>query len=135
MGRSKHRSQLDAIDEINMTPLIDLTFLLLIVFIITVPMMEFGVNVSPPEMNAEQLPDDDYKIVSLDNSGKIIFDKAPISREALIEKLQYIYSKNKKTSILIRADGSRPYKEVIELMKYIKEAGFSNVSLVTQADA
>lgn len=135
MGRSKHRSQLDAIDEINMTPLIDLTFLLLIVFIITVPMMEFGVNVSPPEMNAEQLPDDDYKIVSLNNSGEIIFEKAPITREDLISKLQYIYSKNKKTTILIRADGSRPYKEVIELMKYIKEAGFSNVSLVTQADA
>ena len=135
MGRSKHRSQLDAIDEINMTPLIDLTFLLLIVFIITVPMMEFGVNVSPPEMNAEKLPEEDYKIVSLDNSGKIILDKAPVSREELIEKLKYIYSKNKKTAILIRADGSRPYKEVIELMKYIKEAGFSNVSLVTQADA
>ena len=135
MGRSKHRSQLDAIDEINMTPLIDLTFLLLIVFIITVPMMEFGVNVSPPEMNAEQLPDDDYKIVSLDNSGQIIFEKAPISKEDLIGKLQYIYSKNKKTTILIRADGSRPYKEIIDLMKYIKEAGFSNVSLVTQADA
>lgn len=134
MGRSKHRSQLDAIDEINMTPLIDLTFLLLIVFIITVPMMEFGVNVSPPEMNAEQLPDDDYKIVSLDNSGQIIYEKVPISREDLISKLQYVYSKNKKTTILIRADGSRPYKEVIELMKYIKEAGFSNVSLVTQAD-
>ena len=135
MGRSKHRSQLDAIDEINMTPLIDLTFLLLIVFIITVPMMEFGVNVSPPEMNAEQLPDDDYKIVSLDNSGQIIFEKAPISKEDLIGKLQYIYSKKKKTTILIRADGSRPYKEIIDLMKYIKEAGFSNVSLVTQADA
>lgn len=134
MGRSKHRSQLDAIDEINMTPLIDLTFLLLIVFIITVPMMEFGVNVSPPEMNAEQLPDEDYKIVSLDNSGQIIYEKVPVSREDLISKLQYVYSKNKKMSILIRADGSRPYKEVIDLMKYIKEAGFSNVTLVTQAD-
>jgi len=134
MGRSKHRSQLDAIDEINMTPLIDLTFLLLIVFIITVPMMEFGVNVSPPEMNAEQLPDDDYKIVSLNKSGEIVYEKAPISKEDLISKLQYVYSKNKKTTILIRADGSRPYKEVIDLMKYIKEAGFTNVSLVTQAD-
>jgi len=134
MGRSKHRSQLDAIDEINMTPLIDLTFLLLIVFIITVPMMEFGVNVSPPEMNAEQLPEEDYKIVSLDNSGQIIYEKVPVSREDLISKLQYVYSKNKKMSILIRADGARPYREVIDLMKYIKEAGFSNVTLVTQAD-
>lgn len=134
MGRSKHRSQLDAIDEINMTPLIDLTFLLLIVFIITVPMMEFGVNVSPPEMNAEQLPEEDYKIVSLDNSGQIIYEKAPISKEELINKLQYVYSKNKKMSILIRADGARPYREVIDLMKYIKEAGFNNVTLVTQAD-
>lgn len=134
MSRAKHRSQLDAIDEINMAPLIDLTFLLLIVFIITVPMMEFGVNVSPPEMNAEQLPDEDFKIITLNNAGEIVYEKAPISREELISKLQYVYSKNKKTTILIRADGARPYKEVIELMKYIKEAGFTNVSLVTQAD-
>ena len=53
MGRRrKMRSQLDAIDQINVTPLLDLTFLLLIVFMITMPLMEYGTNISPPEMNS-----------------------------------------------------------------------------------
>ena len=55
MSRQKQRSQLNAIGEINMTPLIDLTFLLLIIFMITAPLLEYGVDVSPPEMDASPL--------------------------------------------------------------------------------
>jgi biopolymer transport protein ExbD len=46
-----------------MTPLIDLTFLLLVTFMITIPLMEYGVNVNPPEMNADKLPDENYKVI------------------------------------------------------------------------
>ena len=71
----RQRSQLRLIDDINMTPLIDLTFLLLITFMITVPLMEYGVNVTPPEMNAEKLPDENFKVINLDKNGIIQFDK------------------------------------------------------------
>jgi biopolymer transport protein ExbD len=134
MPRQKHRSQLDAIDEINMTPLIDLTFLLLIIFMITAPLLEYGIDVSPPEMNADELPEDNTKVVNLDENGEIVFQKAVMDRARLLKALEDVFIKNRKTNLLIRADGSRPYKEVINLMKTIKNAGFTNVSLVTRAD-
>ena len=64
-----------AIDQINVTPLLDLTFLLLIVFMITMPLMEYGTNISPPEMNSDKLPEDNFKSVTLTKNGTIEFDK------------------------------------------------------------
>lgn len=130
----KQRSQLRAISDINMTPLIDLTFLLLITFMITVPLMEYGVNVNPPEMNAEKLPDDNFKVINLDKTGKIQFDKKNYKLNELKDELIRIKILNNKISLLIRADGDRQYKEVMELMKIAKEAGIKEISLVTQAE-
>ncbi|QSH40415.1 biopolymer transporter ExbD [Lentisphaerota bacterium ZTH] len=134
MARSKRRSQLDAIDEINMTPLIDLTFLLLIIFMITAPLMEYGIDVSPPEMNADNLPDKNTKSVNIDKTGKIIFNDQPVSKDDLLKILQALKESSPKTMLLLRADGERPYKDIIELMRAIKNSGFSNVSLVTSAE-
>lgn len=134
MARRKKRSQLDAIDEINMTPLIDLTFLLLIIFMITAPLLEYGVDVTPPEMNAPALPDDNTATVNLDRRGQIIFNKVSVTGSELLDDLSRLYKNNPKTVILVRADGTRQYKEVMELMKLVSKSGFSNVSLVTQAE-
>lgn len=118
-----------------MTPLIDLTFLLLIIFMITAPLLEYGVDVSPPEMDAEALPDEDSKIVNLNREGEIVFDKQVMSSEDLLSRLQAIRGMDPKTTILVRADGSRPYSEVMNVMKTVKNAGFTNISLITQAES
>ena len=134
MARQKHRSQLEAIGEINMTPLIDLTFLLLIIFMITAPLLEYGVDVSPPEMNAEPLKDEDSQVVNLNSSGKIVFERNVISAEELTARLEALAAANKKLTVMVRADGSRPYREVIALMKAVKASGITSISLVTQAE-
>jgi biopolymer transport protein ExbD len=134
MARQKQRSQLTAISDINMTPLIDLTFLLLIIFMITVPLLEYGVNVNPPSMNAEPLPDENSKVINLDADGNIVFNKQSYQKDVLTEELKKLLEKNPKTIIMIRADGSRPYKEVMQVMKAVKDAGIQEVSLVTQAE-
>ena len=133
MARQKQRSQLTAISDINMTPLIDLTFLLLIIFMITMPLLEYGVNVNPPEMNAEPLPEDNSKVINLDADGNVVFNKVPFQLDELKVRLQNELKKNPKLIIMIRADGGRPYKEVMNVMKAVKEAGIQEVSLVTQA--
>jgi len=134
MARQKQRSQLTAISDINMTPLIDLTFLLLIIFMITVPLLEYGVNVNPPSMNAEPLPEDNSKVINLDADGNIVFHKQVYQNDALINELEKLRLSNPKIIIMIRADGTRPYKEVMSVMKAVKEAGIQEVSLVTQAE-
>lgn len=134
MSRQKQRSQLSAIGDINMTPLIDLTFLLLIIFMITAPLLEYGLNVSPPELNADPLPEEDSRIVNLNRDGQIIFEKQQLLPNGLTLQLQALRRANSKLTIMVRADGSRPYKEVMTLMKAVRESGISNISLVTQAE-
>jgi biopolymer transport protein ExbD len=134
MARQKQRSQLTAISDINMTPLIDLTFLLLIIFMITMPLLEYGVNVNPPEMNADPLPDDNSKIINLDADGNVVFNKTSFQLDELRSRLEKELKINPKLLIMIRADGTRPYKEVMNVMKSVKEAGIQEVSLVTQAE-
>ena len=134
MARQKRRSQLDSIDEINMTPLIDLTFLLLIIFMVTTPLLENGVNVSPPEMDAQDLPEENNRTVTLDKDGNIVFEKVTMSKTALLAKLKALFGVNKKVNLFVRADGDQPYKEVMNLMKTVKSAGFTNVFLITRAE-
>lgn len=135
MPRMKRRSQMESIDEINMTPLIDLTFLLLIIFMITMPLMQNGINVSPPEMDASEIVIDDNSLtVDLNNNGEIVIDKIEFTEETLITKLKGLYSVKSDMNIYIRGDGGRPYREVIELMKKVKKCGFKNINLITVAE-
>lgn len=130
----KRRIMTGAIDQINMTPLIDITFFLLVIFLITMPIIEFSTSVTPPQLNAKPLPEEN-KSVSIDKEGNIVYEKRIISTEQLVEELRKLKMMDAKITLLLRADGSRPYKEVISLMRTIKNSGFQNISLVTQAEA
>lgn len=132
--RKRSRSQMVAIDQINVTPLLDLTFLLLIVFMITMPLMEYGTSVNPPEMNGSELPDDNFKTVNLTKKGTILYDNDPVTREELLKLLNELKATAPKTALLLRADGEQQYREVIDLMTTIRRAGFENVTLVTRAE-
>ena len=66
-----------------MTPLIDLTFLLLIIFMITAPLLEYGVDVSPPEMDAAPIEDENSVVVNLNNRGEFTMDETAMSAEEI----------------------------------------------------
>lgn len=129
------RFQAGSIDEINMTPLLDLTFLLLIAFMITMPLMEYGTSIKAPEMNSEKLPDENFKTVSISKTGTLTLDKEVLSQEELIAKLQQLKQNQPKLSLFLKADGERSYKDVIELMALIRKSGFKDVTLVTQMES
>ena len=129
------RSQLEAMDEINITPLLDLTFMLLIVFMITTPLMENGIDVTPPTMNADKI--DAEKItrnLTITRDGILTYEKKPVTPAELLTTLKTLQASNPDAVLLLRADGSRSYSEVIEVMKTIRESGFKNVQLVTLSD-
>jgi biopolymer transport protein ExbD len=132
------RLKLAAMDQINVTPLLDLTFLLLIAFMITMPIMEYGTNVKVPEMNSDDLPiaDNDRKVknVTLTRDNKIMLDDQEVSREELIAELAQLKNSGDKVDLMLRADGERSYKDVIELMAEIRRGGFTDVTLVTNAE-
>ena len=135
MRRRRERNGRNSIDEINVTPLLDLTFLLLIAFMITMPLMEYGTQVSPPEMNSAELPDSNFKSVSLTGKGTVLIDNEVVTASELISKLQELKKANPKLQLLLRADGSCSYKDVIGLMAKIRNGGFRDVTLVTQGES
>ena len=132
--KHRRRTQMAAMDQINVTPLLDLTFLLLIVFMISMPLMEYGTKISPPEMNSDDLPLDNVKVVTITESGTIMLGKEAVTREDLINKLKALKTTDPKAELLLRADGSRKYNDVISLMALIRSSGFTDVTLVTQAE-
>ena len=133
--RHRRRYRMEAIDQINVTPLLDLTFILLIAFMITMPLMEYGTNISAPEMNSDELPQDNFKSVTLTAKGTIMLGDEAVTKEELISRLHELKGSGRKVDLLLRADGGRSYKEVIELMAEIRRSGFRDVTLVTQAES
>lgn len=135
MRRQRNRTPMAAIDQINVTPLLDLTFLLLIAFMITMPLMEYGTEVSTPEMNSGTLPSENFISVELTADGTYILDGDAISAEDLMEKLRELAARDPKPQLLVRGDGERSYKSVIELLALVRRSGFEDATLVTQAEA
>ena len=134
MPKAGKRSQLEMVNQINMTPMVDLVLVLLIIFMITAPLLEYSIDVSPPKMNADKIPEDNTKVISLSKKGIIVFNKENVSPKALTEKLDMMRKLNPKLTVLIRADGSRQYNEVMEIMKAVRGAGILTVSLVTEQE-
>lgn len=132
--RRRRRFQAESFDRIDVTPLLDLTFLLLIAFMITMPLMEYGTSIKAPKMNSGKLPENNYISITITEKGTILYDKEAVTKEQLTEKLAELKSSGSKKELLLRADGSRTYRDVIELMALIRNNGFEDVILVTQPE-
>ena len=134
MRKRRRRFQSESFDRIDVTPLLDLTFLLLIAFMITMPLMEYGTNIKAPKMNSDKLPEQNFRSVTITEKGTIMFENEAVTKEQLVEKLALLKQSGSKKDLLLRADGSRSYRDVIELMALIRKCGFSDVVLVTQPE-
>ena len=133
---SRRRFPVTAYDQINLTNLIDTLFFLLIIFMITAPLLESSVDVTPPEMNADPIkPDPDSKVINVKADGSIVYDRRTLSEAELQIVLSDIERYNgRETAIFLRGDRDLRYGTVMNVMKLIRKAGFRNVNLVMQEE-
>ena len=132
---SRRRFSHQIYDSINVTPLIDTLFFLLIIFMVTAPLLEYTVEVSPPQMNADKMePDPDSKIINVKEDGTILFDRRTVTADQLVSELATLAAKDSKRPIYLRADGRLMYGKVMDIMKKIRSAGFPNVLLVMEEE-
>ncbi len=125
--------------EIDITPLMDLTFMLLIIFVITVPVLEYSTKVDaiPPELNNKQNETtitDQSVVIHLTREGQVLYFDQKIQFGELDALFTSLRAQRPKMSLLIRADGTRPYEDVIAIMRAAKHANVETISLVTQAE-
>ena len=133
--RRRNRTPMAAIDQINVTPLLDLTFLLLIAFMLTMPLMEYGTTINAPEMNSDALPEDNFASVTMTKDGTLMLDREVISKADLKVRLTGLAARNPKPQILVRGDGENTYAKVIELLALVRSCGFKDATLVTQPES
>jgi biopolymer transport protein TolR len=114
-----------------MTPLIDLTFLLLITFIITFPLVEQGIPVRLPSGKAPEIDQANTVSISLNEKADLFFDDIPISSETLAAELKTKAEVDPNITVLVRADESIAYGKVVAVMRLLHEANISRMALVT----
>ena len=130
----RSKSNLKPVTDVQMTSFMDLTFLLLIVFILTAPGLEYGVDVSPPKMNSTPLEDKKSYVITLNDRGEVVFEKASVSLDALASKLKFLAEAQPDLVVLVRAGQKRAYGEVVDILRLVRKARVKNVSLITQAE-
>ena len=132
--RRQPLSTLREISEINMTPLMDLTFILLITFIITFPLIEQGIAINLPKADAAELSEADNRTISLDAEGVLYLDEQALDMDALAQAMTDLGAAAPDTTVYVRADETLDYGKVMEVMKILNKAGISRMALVTQAE-
>ena len=134
MARRTSLVSLNQISDINMTPLMDLTFILLITFIITFPLIEQGIPINLPKGKASDMMDRQSRSISLNMAGQLYLDEVPVSREELLAAMMEVAASNPDTAVYVRADRKLLYGDVVDIMKVLHDANITKMALVTEAD-
>jgi biopolymer transport protein TolR len=122
--------------EINVTPLVDVMLVLLVIFMVTAPMMQQGVQVNLPKADTKAMaPAEASVVVSVDKGGKVFIDKEEIPADQLRTRLSTMFATRAKKEVFLNADAGVPYGEVVRAMADIKGAGIERLGMVTEPAA
>jgi biopolymer transport protein ExbD len=137
MRRYSQRQSLSTLSEINITPLLDLAFVLLIIFMITTPLLESSMNLVIPSSDVTNPPikSAQVQIVSIDRSETIRFNNQVIDLKALTARLTELKHTNPDVAVVIRPDRELPVQKLIALMDALKQAQITKVGIATRAEA
>ena len=118
--------------DINVTPLVDVVLVLLVVFMITAPVLQSGIEVNVPKTRTVREITEQRLVVTIDHDQKIFLGDQPINIHELAQKLQQSGSDPAHQIIYLRADQTVPFGAFASVMDAVKQAGITNVSIVTQ---
>ena len=131
MGRDESRRA--PISEINVTPLVDVVLVLLIIFMVTAPFLQGGVDIDLPKVSAEGLDLREGISVTVDPSGTVYLDKTPVALADLGDELEKRGAASRP--VFLRADSRVPYGTVAQVIGRARAAGVTNLGLVTDPEA
>lgn len=137
MARNFHRKdRLSALTEINVTPLIDLAFALLIIFMVTTPLLEQTIDVNLPTESAKQQTEmrEDFQPITIDRDGNYFWSGQSVTQEQLGVRLDVLKMASEPPVLSIRADAELPYQAVITVIDMVKQRNLSKISLDTKVN-
>lgn len=137
MRRYAQRQSLSTLSEINVTPLLDLAFVLLIIFMITTPLLESSMNLVIPSSGTKNPPINMSQVqtVSIDRNDTIRFNNQVMDLETLTTRLTQLKQTNPDVAIVIRPDRDLPVQKLIAVMDGLQRAGIAKVGIATKAES
>ena len=121
--------------DINVTPFVDICLVLLVIFMVVTPMLQEGITVHLPYAKHTEKHEDDEAhaiVVAVPNDRQIYIQKKPVPRDQFQAEMTEIHDRMPDKAVLIKADKSMKYGDVRKVMVETNEAGFEEVSLVTE---
>ena len=123
------------LSEINVTPFVDVMLVLLIIFMVTAPLMQQGIDVDLPETTTQPLRvQDEPLILTVKKDGKYYIGRKELPADMLREKLEAIFDGRDSKVIFLRADREAPYGVVVKALAAAREAGASSLGMVTEPE-
>jgi biopolymer transport protein TolR len=126
-GSLRRRRPAAALGEINVTPLVDVVLVLLLVFMVTAPMMNRGIDISLPVANQPQVPSEDRLLVTINAREQIFINDKPINLALLQDRIKGMMEASTVKVVYLRADESLRYGKVIEVVDRLKNAGVDQI--------
>jgi biopolymer transport protein TolR len=128
-----NRDSKGPLSEINIIPLVDVMLVLLIIFMITAPMMQHGMNIDIPKVTTKPLPTkDEPQILNVTKDQRLILNEKKLAVKDLKAAIQLLFSNKSTKEIYLRADKEVPYGFVVSCMGLIREAGVEKINIVTR---
>jgi biopolymer transport protein TolR len=118
------------LSEINVTPFVDVMLVLLVIFMVTAPLLQQGIDVNLPKAKGRDLPPEERITLVIKKRGNIYMNDNPVSITQMGRKLKAISKLN--PNVFLKADKDVPYGFVVEVMGEIKEAGIEKLGMITE---
>ena len=118
--------------DINITPLVDVVLVLLIIFMVTAPVLQSGIEVNVPHTRTVKEITEERLVISIDKSQRVFLGNDPVNINEIAAKLKQRIRDPRHQSIYLRSDEEVPFGAFATVMDAIKQSGISNVSIVTQ---
>jgi len=120
-------------DEINITPMLDLAYVLLVIFIIMTTASVQGVKVDTPQtLNAAPLAKPQMRAITITSDGTIYLDAYPVDMASLVQRLAEYKSSNPELPVVLKADAAAHYEKVSEVLEICKKLDITEVGLITK---
>jgi biopolymer transport protein TolR len=132
--RRRNRAELGFNAEINVTSLVDVVLTLLVIFMITAPMMQGGVEVKVPRARTESVPSAEGLVVSIDKTGQIYVGSARVAWEQFETMFPQLVKEKGASSVYLRADEGVPYGSVVRVLGAMKAADVASVGLIAEPE-
>jgi biopolymer transport protein ExbD/biopolymer transport protein TolR len=121
-----------ALADINITPLVDVVLVLLIIFMLTAPILQSGIEVDVPKTKTVKEITEERLVISIDKQQRVFFGNDPININLIADTLRRKVRDPQHQSIFLRADENVPFGAFATVMDAVKQSGITNVSIVTQ---